>query len=351
MNKKTLLAILISLPLLQCSKEAAPASAQASNKQQWIKDYFQALSSSNYPGIHAVSWWQENFDGSLLAVNSSEAALQQYQAEVSSPLFSEQCSFTNGKLSIPSDKRYHAAFPNFGGTEDQVSASGIADFEALARKKIAWAYFSNNWLNGITFPQKEVDIIRNAGKIPFIRMMPRSRFEAGKPDPQWHLIDIIHGQHDTALKAWATAAKNYGAPLLVEFGAEVNGSWFPWNGAYNGGGTLDGYGDPKYPDGPEIYRDAFRHIIDLFRQAQVNNITWFFHIDAAGSPEDWWNDAPYYYPGDDYIDWIGISTYGPQKKTDSYTSPKDLLDKAYRLLQSVSAQKPYAIVEVGVTEW
>ena len=356
MNKKTLLnttglALFIPLAFLQCKKELSPPSAQQSNKQQWIKDYFKELSSPNYPNIYAVSWWQENFDSSFLSVNSSEAALQQYQTEVSNSLFLEQCLFVNGKLTFQANKIYHAAFPNFGGTEDQVSDSSIANFEVLAKKKIAWAYFSNNWVRGISFPQREVDIIKNAGKVPFIRMMSRSQFEANKADPQWRLIDIIHGQFDTSLKAWARAAKNCGTNLLVEFGAEVNGSWFPWNGSYNGGATLNGYGDPNYPDGPEIFRDAFRHIIDLFKQEQVNNITWFFHVDASGSPGEWWNEARYYYPGDNYIDWIGVSTYGPQKKTDSYTRPKDLLDGAYKMLQSVSASKPYAVVELGATEW
>jgi beta-mannanase len=153
------------------------------------------------------------------------------------------------------------------------------------------------------------------------------------------------------LKAWARAAKNCGTNLLVEFGTEVNGNWFSWNGSHNGGGVLNGYGDPNYPDGPEIFRDAYRHIIDLFKQQGVNNITWFFHFDVSGSPDEWWNEAWYYYPGDNYIDWIGVSTYGPQKKTDSYKKPKDLLEQAYKKLQSVSSNKPYAILEFGVTEW
>ena len=31
-------------------------------------------------------------------------------------------------------------------------------------------------------------------------------------------------------RAWGRAAQTFGTPLIVEFGTEVNGSWFPWNG-------------------------------------------------------------------------------------------------------------------------
>src|SRR5689334_866813 len=64
---------------------------------------------------------------------------------------------------------YHAAFPEFGGSEDVVSSGRIASFEALVGKPIAWAYFSNNWFGGIRFPQAAVDQVRAAGRIPFIR--------------------------------------------------------------------------------------------------------------------------------------------------------------------------------------
>ena len=51
--------------------------------------------------------------------------------------------------------------------------------------------------------------------------------------------------------------------MLVEFGTEMNGFWFPWNGKWNGAGATTGYGDPALPDGPERFRDAYRHVHDV----------------------------------------------------------------------------------------
>jgi hypothetical protein len=246
-------------------------------------------------------------------------------------------------------KVYHGAFPGFGGTEDEVSQNSIENFEVLSQKRIAWSYFSNNWYDSLIFPKNSVDIIGQYGCTPFIRIMFRSDFET-VPDPYLKLQNIIDGMYDLQLKEWANCARDCGYDLLAEFGTEVNGNWFSWNGQFNGGGTTNGYGDPTYPDGPERFRDAYRHIIDICNQCNAVNITWFFHFDVSGEPEEDWNDAVYYYPGDSYIDWIGVSTYGPQQRGDDYISPNELLQNAYLKMQQISVSKPYAILEFGITE-
>jgi hypothetical protein len=247
-------------------------------------------------------------------------------------------------------KIYHSAYPFFGSQEDIVTAERIDDFENLAKKEIAWVYFSNDWLDSLVFPRDAVEIISDKSKTPFIRLMFRSVFEEDQEDPKYKLTDLINHVYDEALIAWAKEARECGTSLLAEFGTEVNGSWFPWNGLYYGGGKTDGYGDPDYPDGPEIFRDAYRHIIDLCNQQGCDNITWFFHLDDYDYPEEWWNSPVYYYPGDDYIDWIGVSVYGPFEQWDDYISPKDLVSNAYNKMVEVSVNKPYAVLEFGVTE-
>jgi hypothetical protein len=134
----------------------------------------------------------------------------------------------------------------------------------------------------------------------------------------------------------------------------VNGVWVPWNGWWNGQGQLDGYGDPTYPDGPERFRDAYRHIVDLFRAEGATNVTWFFHAQTQRFfPQDeWWNDVKYYYPGDDYVDWIGLSNCGPIDPNDPhFISFDDKLASSglYDTLTAIS-QRPLAIVESAIVE-
>ena len=106
-------------------------------------------------------------------------------------------------------------------------------------------------MDSLVFPKNSIDIILEKGKTPFIRLMFRSVFEQNQEDPKYKMKDILNGRYDAAIIAWANEAKNCSTNLLVEFGTEVNGVWFSWNGYYYGGGTCDEYGDPNYPDGPE----------------------------------------------------------------------------------------------------
>jgi hypothetical protein len=245
---------------------------------------------------------------------------------------------------------YHSAFPFFANSEDQVSDQKITDFENMAGKKIVWAYFSNNWLDRIRFPLEAVQTIHAHGAIPFVRLMSWSRIEQNVSETVYTLQRIIDGMFDRELILWADQARTLPFALLVEFGTEVNGEWFPWNGKYNGAGKTDGYGDPAFPDGPERFRDAYRHIIDLFRSRGVQNVTWFFHVNAQSSPMDGWNQMELYYPGDTYIDWIGVSVYGSQAPGEEWITFREVLDPSYSELAAISVKKPLALLEFGVAE-
>jgi len=255
------------------------------------------------------------------------------------------------KLLAPPEGIYHCAFPDFGAAEDNVTTERIVEFENLVGKPIVWAYFSNNWIEGINFPEASVRIIHEQGVIPFIRMMPRSIYEyEGGPDPVYTMQRIIEGSFDAELARWAEAAKRTNIPLMVEFGTEVNGDSSPWSGRWNGGGDMNQYGDSNLPDGPERFRDAYRHIIDLFRAQGVKNISWVFHVYAQGWPEESWNNMAAYYPGDDYIDWIGVSIFGPGKPGKAWQTFTEILDGCYLEFSAISTEKPLVILEFGVVD-
>ncbi len=255
------------------------------------------------------------------------------------------------KLQVPSNNKiYHAAYPDFGGFEDIVTASRITDFELLAEKNITWAYFSDNWFDGIHFPAAEVATINTLGRVPFIRIMPRNMNE-DTPDPVYFMQAFLDGIFDAEITQWALDAKATAIPLLIEFGTEVNGNWFGWNGQYAGAGNTATYGDPLLYDGAERFRDVYRHIIDLFNAQNVDNVTWFFHVNVENAPDTLWNKMKEYYPGDNYIDWIGVSVYGPQDNLDGWWSFESLLSTNWTEINQIStAGKPIAILELGVID-
>jgi len=246
---------------------------------------------------------------------------------------------------------YFAAFPDFGGEEDNISKEKIEAFDALTERKIAWASFSQRWFKGMNYPKKSIHTIHDMGIIPYVRLLPQSTTKEFQKESHFSLENIIKGKFDNELTQWAKEAKKDQIPLIIDFAVEMNGDWFAWSGKLNGANTKDGYGDKNLYDGPERYRDAYRHLIDIFRAEGVHNVTWFFHANMVSSPKEEWNRPKNYYPGDDYIDWIGVSIYGPFHPGENYwESFHKIVKENYQNILEISDNKPFALLEFGVTD-
>jgi hypothetical protein len=295
---------------------------------------------------------------------------------------------------IPTEgKIYFGSTPGFASEDNldnpQNPAAGPANttagliidaFDIKAQKKTAWTYFANNWgRDGLVYPQDNVNLVLSKHKIPFIRLMPiknqgvdpMGEDATYDPNKTYVLQDIISHQYDDELNAWAQAAKTHflekkaaGEPfyLMLDFAPEMNGYWFQWGGTHQLAAT---------------YKAAYRYIIDIFRANKVPHVTWVFHPDL---PEmDWydgsnpWSDFPatasasswkykdyttwaypaLYYPGDDYIDWIGFSLYGkdsPMNSADSgYPSFAQKLQNLI-YLEAIPSSKPFLVAEFATIE-
>jgi hypothetical protein len=237
-------------------------------------------------------------------------------------------------------------------SEDDITAANVAKFEQMLGTKTTWIYFSNNWFESRKFPRPTCDWIRGLGKIPYLRLMLRSDAEQDRPEKTFTLANILAGKFDNDLRDWASAAKEFGSPVLVEWGTEPNGKWFSWNGKWNGGAT----------EGPARYVAACRHIVDLMRVEGAANLQWVWHVNWLDQPEAKWNRFENYYPGDHYCDWVAISAYGPltPRAVDGTESFRFKMSTAYPRLTKLAPGKPILIAELGcalnhrkvdATEW
>lgn len=253
-------------------------------------------------------------------------------------------------LSPPAGLLYHAVYPGGrSGAEDDLTLDDLVSYEDTVGKPAAWVYFSHNWYGDREFPRATATWIRDHGSTPYVRLMLRDE-TAMMPDPGFTLDRILGGEFDADLATWARGAAEFGSPVIVEFGTEVNGDWFPWNGRWNGGGDTTGYGDPSRADGPERFRDAFRHIVDLMDAAGADNLTWVFHVDDQDWPQEEWNRLEAYYPGPDYVDWIGVSVYGALTPLETSCAPfRESLDAVYPRLVGLGADIPIVVLEFGTT--
>lgn len=252
---------------------------------------------------------------------------------------------------------YHGVHPG-SATGDETSIEDLdAYMRAVGVESVAYVYFSQEldqaWLDGESelFPRAQIEKIRKTGAVPFIRLMTRTTTEtnSGTNREKTYSYDVLLNdanlptqQKDNARKfhnrilAWGQEAAKETLPIFVEWGTEVNGDWFWWNARWYGesrcsqesGRAKERCLENAYPDGLSKFRRVFRRLRDLInKEAQANNVKWLFHIASSSSPEpsqsprNRWNSLANYFPEQDtrekYVDAIGVSIYGAQRKADS----------------------------------
>lgn len=253
-------------------------------------------------------------------------------------------------MSIPLDptRLYHGVYPGGStGAEDDITPELVTEYERAVGRTVAWIYFSHNWYQGRTFPLATARWIRDRGCIPFIRLMLRSDDDNPRPEPEYTLEAIANGDFDGDLRAWGRAAREFATPLIVEWGTEMNGEWFAWNGTHNGGAL-----------GPARFQEAYRHIVRTVRGTPAaQNLTWVFHVNGMDVPDPddpatAWNRMENYYPSGEFVDWLGISVYGAQvPKADEPCLPfgprmRDMHDR----LRALAPGKPIFLLEFGATK-
>lgn len=256
------------------------------------------------------------------------------------------------ELVMPGKGAYTGAYVDFGEGEDDVTYDAIAAFEQMTGKHLAIVAFGNFW-GEQAFPVKSVNIVSGYGAIPLIYWSPWDRpyVENQGPD-RFNLPDILTGKWDLYIDQWADAARDYGKPILVSWGLEMNGTWFPWSGVYYGGGKVTGQKDgrPLYA-GPELVKQTYRYVVDRVRARKAVNVLWGFHANHSTVPQTEWNMMDHYYPGPEYVDWLGLSVYGKMVRAEDWVSFSRVMDGAYQDLCRLDPQKPVILAEWGVGEF
>ncbi|MGW4382338.1 glycoside hydrolase family 26 protein [Kitasatospora sp. NPDC004531] len=177
------------------------------------------------------------------------------------------------------------------------------------------------------FDQEAFDESYRLGGVPLLTWEPWAGGDKAVDQPQYALSKIASGAHDEYIKRFAKAVKKAGRPVVLRFAHEMNEPWYTWSESRNGNRRGD-------------YIAAWRHVHDVFEWQDVTNVIWFWCPDLQ-SPDK----APLsrYFPGDEYVDWIGTEAYSNAGET----TAEQLLGATYRELTALS-DKPIFIGEAGV---
>lgn len=254
-----------------------------------------------------------------------------------------------GTVVPPPKGAYTGAFIDFGDEEDSVTLEMIEDFEKMVGKHQAIIASSSYW-GEQSFPTANLNVVWRHGSLPLVFWSPWDRpYEQNRGPDKFSLKEIMAGKWDAYIDKWGDAAREFGHPMIVAFGVEMNGDWFPWSGNYYGGEDWDD--DHDNWQGPEHFRAAFRHVVDRVRARGAHNVQWMFHTNNYSYPLDTWNFAPAYYPGSDYVDWLGMSVYGQQFTDEPNPDIRALVDWPYQEMCGLDPNKPVMIAEWATGEF
>ena len=255
------------------------------------------------------------------------------------------------KLITPEHGAYIGAYIDFGDLEDEVTQDAIDDFEKAAGKHQAIIASSSYW-GEKTFPSDNVKLIQEHGSIPLVYWSPWDKpYEEGTGPDRFSLESIIAGKWDAYIDTWAASAKEFGHPLFVSFAKEPNGSSFPWAGTFNGAEKEIADAKPAQFEGPEVYKKAWRHVVDRVRAKGAVNILWVFQAMNFSDPQENWNTIAQYYPGADYVDWIGLSVCGQQYPNDQWSAFTALFKQPYADACKLDPGKPVMIADLRCGEF
>ena len=108
------------------------------------------------------------------------------------------------------------------------------------------------------------------------------------------LSALIEGKHDDKIRHLTKLFGFVSGNVFLRIGYEFDGAW---NAGY---------------EDVEIYKAAWRRIVDIIREEGADNVLFVWQGSAApidDAIERRHEDISLWYPGDDYVDWVGLSWF------------------------------------------
>lgn len=137
--------------------------------------------------------------------------------------------------------------------------------------------------------------------------------------PMDGLESVVDGDY---LHKFARQAKESGIPIFLRFANEMNDSSNPWGNK-----------------NPNLYKEKFKLVADIMHKEAPN-------VVMCWAPNDWpFNSSDKYYPGDDAVDWVGISCYPPYTSNTKSKHSMKFTDKMKEIYDKYADRKPIFLSE------
>lgn len=147
------------------------------------------------------------------------------------------------------------------------------------------------------------------------------------------VYDVLDGEYDEFLVDYAKTVSDFDHPVLFRLGNEMNGDWCPYSSYNTSKDTV-------------IFKEFYRYIYKIFADAGADNVIWIWNPNGTSFPDFKWNDEVMYYPGDEYVDIVGLTAYntGTYYADEKWIEFPELYDSVYARADALYGQ-PFMITE------
>lgn len=199
----------------------------------------------------------------------------------------------------------------------------LASLEELATdlgEEPAIVMWYQEWAGSPSFPADAAGDVVERGAVPMVTWeawSPPGTDPSLEPEdvrerseqPEFRLSRIVDGEYDDYVERYAREIAEFGGPVMLRPFHEMNGFWYPWGGTVNG-------------NEPSDLVAAWDHLHTVFAEAGADNVTWVWSVNHLSLPAESRNMVDAYWPGEDQVDWIGISgfNFGDTSSVSSWQS-------------------------------
>ncbi len=226
--------------------------------------------------------------------------------------------------------------------EESLINSEISEYKSLINCDVH--YLLRYMSLGDVFPVKTCSIAREQNCIPVLTLeLNDSQKGDARRDSNTNgnsLDDILDGKYDKYFTEFASDIVQYKDEIHIKLLHEFNSNWYVWGGYKNGG----------IKGGSKKVVRVWQYVVDIFTTQNANNIKWVWcpHEPSVDVSTEEWNDIINYWPGDEYVDLLGIDGFNffpenPERSNPSFLSFGELFDETYKKMLNIS-NKPISIM-------
>ncbi len=131
-------------------------------------------------------------------------------------------------------------------------------------------------------------------------------------------MDILEGKYDEYLDELSQGFNEYDFPVLFRLNNEMNGEWVL-------------YSSHKVGKDTDLFIKCWRYIYDRFKEKGVDNLIFVWNPNELSFPDFSYNNYLCYYPGNEYVDVVGLTAYntGNYYKGETWRSFSQAYDHFY----------------------